>query len=738
MRGYSIVVLLFAALVVLPSAPARAGDDGHDCECYCEKYDHVFKAKIRGYEEVPPVSTKAHGNFVAHLDANWEELCYHLVLNSIENVTAAHIHLGMKGENGLPVVTLYGPMPSGGGRINGNVARGVITAADLGGRLAGEPLHRLIEEIEAGNAYVNVHTDGHPGGEIRGQITLRGTLPPKLARLQVVHNAADPAAGLVDVWVNGALLLDDFAFRTATPFVVVPAEVPLSIGVAPPTSMCAGDAIATFDVTLDPWTSYVAVANGVLDPAAFAANPDGRETGFTLFVKAGAREAASCAAMVDLFVLHGSTDAPTVDVYARDVGRLVDDAAYGDMTGYLEVNAQTYVVNITPGGSDTPVVASYIADLGGLGGGAAVVFASGFFDPSANGGGPGFGLFAALPDGTVIELPASLARLQVIHNAADSGADTVDVWVNGALLLDDFAFRTATPFVDVPGEVPLAIGVAPPTSTTAGDAIATFDVSLRALGAYIAVANGVLDPAAFAANPDGRETGFILFVKEEAREAAADPAQVDFFVLHGSTDAPTVDVYARDVGRLVDDAAYGDITDYLTVGPASYVLDITPGLTDTVIVASFLADLSGLGGGAAAVFASGFLDPAANGDGPGFGLFAALPDGTVIELPPAAPPTDGPIGPSRPAAGGRIALAQNRPNPFNPTTTIHFELAAAGRVQLRIYDVAGRTVATLVDGFLPVGGHDVLFEANGIPSGVYFYRLKMGSISETRKMLVIR
>ena len=86
------------------------------------------------------------------------------------------------------------------------------------------------------------------------------------AELQVIHNAADPAAAEVDVYVNGDLLLDDFAFRTATPFVEVPAGVELNIGVAPGTSGGSEDILASFPVTLAAGGRYLAVANGVLDP----------------------------------------------------------------------------------------------------------------------------------------------------------------------------------------------------------------------------------------------------------------------------------------------------------------------------------------------------------------------------------------------------------------------------------------------------------------------------------------
>jgi uncharacterized membrane protein len=457
-----------------------------------------------------------------------------------------------------------------------------------------------------------------------------------LARLQVIHNAADPAAAVVDIYVNGAILLDDFGFREATPFVDVPAGLPLDIAVAPGNSASAGDAIANFPVTLDAGKTYVVVANGLLDPSAFASNPDSRPTAFTLFVNDMGQEAAANAADVDLKVLHGATDAPAVDVLARSVGTLVNDAAYGDQTAYFNVPPTTYILDITPANNNSTIVASYDADLSGLGGGAAVVFASGFLTPSTNQNGEAFGLFAALPDGTVIQLPAwqqPQARLQIIHNAADPAADVVDIYVDGALLLDDFGFREATPFIDVPADVQLSIAIAPGNSSSVGDAIATFPATFDAGKTYVVVANGLLDPSGFAANPESRSTAFTLFVNDMGQEAAVNATEVDLKALHGATDAPAVDVIARGVATLVDDAAYGDQTPYFSVPAAAYILDITPANDNSVIVASYDADLTGLAGGAAVVFASGFLTPSANQNGEAFGLFAALPDGTVIELP---------------------------------------------------------------------------------------------------------
>lgn len=452
------------------------------------------------------------------------------------------------------------------------------------------------------------------------------------AEIQIIHNAADPAADSVDVYVNGTLTFDNFAFRTATPFLTLPSGTLLNIGIAGKNSTSVSDTLKNFEVTLMMGQRYVAIANGVLDPMNFSMNPDGRSTGFTLFIRDNVQNAANSSSDVDFIAVHGASDAPTVDIIARNVATLVDDASYSDITNYITVPASNYILDVTPA-AGSPIVASFAADLSSLGGGSAIIFASGFLNPLANQNGASFGLYAALANGTVLELPStSTARLQVIHNAADPAASTVDVYVNGNLFLDDFAFRTATPYVDVPAGVQLHIGIAPGNSTSASDTLKNFEVTLANGGSYLAVANGVLNTSSFAANPDGNSTAFTLFLQDQMQESATISSNVDFRAIHGASDAPTVDVIARNIGTLVNDASYSAITPYISVPAGAYTLDVTLG-SGSPIVASYLADLSALGGGAAVVFASGFLDPMMNQNGPAFGLFAALPNGTVVEFP---------------------------------------------------------------------------------------------------------
>lgn len=84
------------------------------------------------------------------------------------------------------------------------------------------------------------------------------------------------------------------------------------------------------------------------------------------------------------------------------------------------------------------------------------------------------------------------------------------------------------------------------------------------------------------------------------------------------------------------------------------------------------------------------------------------------------------------------ALGAAHPNPFNPQTTISFELPEAGSVSFAVYDVTGREVARLVDGRLAAGYHDVRWDATGLPSGVYFYRLTAGPFRQTRRVVLVK
>ena len=102
-----------------------------------------------------------------------------------------------------------------------------------------------------------------------------------------------------------------------------------------------------------------------------------------------------------------------------------------------------------------------------------------------------------------------------------------------------------------------------------------------------------------------------------------------------------------------------------------------------------------------------------------------------LTIPTAIPDTDL-------LAPKHYRLDQNFPNPFNPTTTIAFDLPRAGRVSLDVFDVRGRIVVRLIERDMNAGRHKTEFDASNIASGVYFYRLQAGDFEQTRKLILMK
>ena len=463
-------------------------------------------------------------------------------------------------------------------------------------------------------------------------LAIASTTFAQTAKLQVIHNSAEPAADTVDIYANGNLLLNDVAFRTATAYLTVDAGVNIELGVAPKTSNRSGGTGAASVIEATKQTinllaggTFVGIANGLLSVTKPSA------TAFQIYASAGST--ATTSPNVGLKFFHGASDAPAVDIIARGVATLAPNLSYGKFTeSYVPVPASKYVVDINAAGTSTTVI-SYDVDLSGLAGGSAVVFASGFLSPTGNQ--KGFAVLAALPSGDVVNFAVSpTASLQVIHNSAEPAADTVDIYANGALLLNDVAFRTATAYLNVPAGVNIELGVAPKTSnrasgTGAASIIAATKqtINLPAGSTFVGIANGLLSVTKPGA------TAFQIFASAGSKSTTAPNVGLKFF--HGASDAPAVDIIARGVATLAPNLSYGKFTEsYVPVPASKYVVDINAAGTSTTVI-SYDVDLSGLAGGSAVVFASGFLSP--TGNQKGFAVLAALPDGKVVNFPVANP-----------------------------------------------------------------------------------------------------
>lgn len=236
------------------------------------------------------------------------------------------------------------------------------------------------------------------------------------AKLQVIHNCADALADTVDIYLNGTKLLDDVAFRTASGFLTAPANTPARIGVAPSNSISEMDTVYSVTVTLDSNTTYVAVANGIISGMGYSPAPS-----FGLNLYNMGREVASNSMNTDVLVVHGSTDAPAVDV-STGGNTLVNNLEYGNFSSdYLELPTQDYTLSLTDS-TGANKIADYTAPLQTLSlqGSAIVVVASGFVTPANNANGPAFGLYAATASGgALVQLPVATSVSEFTNNSLD-------------------------------------------------------------------------------------------------------------------------------------------------------------------------------------------------------------------------------------------------------------------------------------------------------------------------------
>jgi len=85
-----------------------------------------------------------------------------------------------------------------------------------------------------------------------------------------------------------------------------------------------------------------------------------------------------------------------------------------------------------------------------------------------------------------------------------------------------------------------------------------------------------------------------------------------------------------------------------------------------------------------------------------------------------------------------FVLYQNYPNPFNPATKISWQTSTGAHQTIRIYDAIGNEILTLIDEYVPAGNHEVTFDATGLSTGIYFYRLKAGDKTQSKKMILLK
>ena len=483
------------------------------------------------------------------------------------------------------------------------------------------------------------------------------------AYVQLIHTVADVVGVTspvildgIDVYISAdggstwTRAVQYFRFRQATEFIALPANSSqLRARIAPGNSAGPGNFLLEYSLpSLAPNTYYVAAIAGTIDFSTSQVDVD-------IYYFSPARNATtgSGANDVDILLFHGSPNAGPLSYYwteDRTQHAYVRDGylSYrGYSTGYRTLPSRNFLVlgdsadaNIILAQGFRYPSRSDNAFWGGQSAG--VVFISGYAGPSDPA--KQLGVHIALPNGTVQPLfPEYVRRLQIVHNAADPELARVDIHPGtfphpNPVQLD---FRQAIPAVFAlgTGNVPLIFSARGNTT----DPLATVNLTLPPAGSNAAVfAQGVVDPSNFAPNPDNISTAFGLkaFTGVKGVEAAGNFAAMAF---HGVTDAPTVDVEIVGVGT-VSNLSYGSSS----AAPVTFASGVARRVNVNVgssTVASFdLSQTQARDQVGAIIFASGFLNPANNQNGPAFGLYIVYPTGEVEPLSLSSGINRGPIG----------------------------------------------------------------------------------------------
>ncbi len=161
-KGYFVVVAAaLVSLILLATTTTQS---------YAQ--NEKYRAKLDGNNEVPPVNSTSEG--VINFKTKSGMMTWKMNVTGITEATGAHIHQGKIGENGDIVVDLL-KVSKHKDKGSGMIMRGNVTDSSLTGPMAGQTLADLQTAIANGDTYVNVHTDDHPDGEIRGQLKLKGS-----------------------------------------------------------------------------------------------------------------------------------------------------------------------------------------------------------------------------------------------------------------------------------------------------------------------------------------------------------------------------------------------------------------------------------------------------------------------------------------------------------------------------------------------------------------------------------
>jgi len=550
-------------------------------------------------------------------------------------------------------------------------------------------------------------------------------VPDPVAQLQIIHNSADLGINEVDIWINDKRFTSNLSFRTALPFTEVPAEIPQTIYVLTKGSTGTANPLASLTATFVNQQNYILIIGGISSSSGY--NPN---VPLTLVKKDAAQILATNNNQTDVLIFHGSTDAPTIDIYETGVGigQLVDNLSYGNFnTGnYLNLTTADYILEVRDQ-AGTNTLFTYSAPLSALGlhGKAITLLASGFLNPQNNSNGPAFGLFVAKSDGgplfqLPVYVPPTTAYIQFIHASADTAVQSVDVWMNNELVIDNFTYKRASPYLELPAEQSIRLSILPQKSTTSANPLTYTDLNLTPGKRHILTFEGIHSTTGY--NPI---TPLALNLMENSRTVALNSSNVDILFHHSSTDAPVYYIYEFSTGLLQPALDYGDYSPYVESPVRDMGLHL---MTGAQITKSYLAPFEtlGLGGQASILMIAGFKNPAVNSNGDPLMMYRVPATGggfVALEEVTATPEN----------MNSTLSIY---PNPAKETVNIRLDSGFAGQTTVELYNLTGQKIMVPVaQGF---GKDTQSIDVSQLDAGLYLVRVTNGGQSVTRKLTITK
>ncbi len=546
-----------------------------------------------------------------------------------------------------------------------------------------------------------------------GLLLLSTCIFGQTVRVQIIHNS--PTA-TVDLYANGTKIFDNFAFRTATPFMDLPTGVTINLGVGLASSQSVSDTLVNFPIVLQPGKRYVIGTNGTLGsiqkPFNIAINDMGMDT-------------ASTSTHVGIGFFHGSQNAPEVD-FLSDSTIVFDNIGYAKFGKYIQIASNsTLPLYLTPSTENNNTLAKYDLNLSFWAGKTAVIFTTGFI--GATNPNELFETWVALSNGGTFPLKSLPVtgtrfntRLQFIHN---SPIDTIDIYVNGKKFIDNFAFRKATPYMSVQSGITLNFGIAPSTSTSVRDVILNFPIRLDSGKTYIAMTHGILGTTQ-------RPFGIAVTDPLAAREVSSNPNNVDINFFNGALDLPSIDV-SIGTNIVADSVRYARFGDNISIpANATYRVNMTRGDNSNFVIGQYDLNLSTSKGKSAFIIATGFV----SGGFVPFQPWVVLSSGVTYALAPISSPiqTDS----FSPVTLKTTTNFKAYPNPASEFVVFDFMLENEANVHFQITNMNGQIFSDRRLGKLSKGTHQLTLDTKTFNTGMYIVKMGTDNDVQTKKLVI--